>query len=199
MKPFLMIFFLSFTMLQAQSAQVQQAFKESYSLEKQGKYVEAASKLKSVYSNQYEFNVRLGWLLYSAGQYNESVNYYQRAMQNLPMSIEAKLGYTYPASKLEHWDSVLAKYLEVLRIDPNNSYANYHTGLIYYYRKKYTDSERYFVKVQNLYPFDSSNMLMLGWTKYFLGKKSEAKVLFGKVLLASPDNSSALEGLRAAN
>jgi tetratricopeptide (TPR) repeat protein len=183
-----------------QSAQVQRAFKESMSLETQNKYSQAVATLKGVYDqNSYETNLRLGWLTYLAGQQTESLNYYQRAINLLPMSIEAKLGYTYPASKLEQWDSVLSQYLAILRIDPNHSFANYHTGLIYYYRKKYTDAERYFLKVQNLYPFDTSNMLMLGWTKYFLGKKSEAKVLFTKVLLGSPDNSSATQGLQAAN
>jgi hypothetical protein len=36
---------------------------------------------------------------------------------------------------------------------------------------------------------------MSAWTNYFLGNKNEAKALFNKVLLYSPNDKSALEGL----
>jgi hypothetical protein len=38
-------------------------------------------------------------------------------------------------------------------------------------------------------------MLMSGWNYYFLGKYSEAKELFNRVLLYSPSDASAKEGL----
>jgi hypothetical protein len=36
---------------------------------------------------------------------------------------------------------------------------------------------------------------MFAWTNYKLGKYKEAKILFQKLLLLSPDDSSAKEGL----
>jgi Flp pilus assembly protein TadD len=36
---------------------------------------------------------------------------------------------------------------------------------------------------------------MTAWTHYFLGNMSEAKVLFNRVLLLYPTDSSAIEGL----
>jgi hypothetical protein len=39
-------------------------------------------------------------------------------------------------------------------------------------------------------------MLMTGWTRYFLGQKDEAKVLFDRVLRYTPQDASALEGLQ---
>jgi hypothetical protein len=36
---------------------------------------------------------------------------------------------------------------------------------------------------------------MFAWTNYMLGKTREAKILFNKVLLISPNDISATEGL----
>jgi hypothetical protein len=50
--------------------------------------------------------------------------------------------------------------------------------------------------VVDLYPFGYDGLLMLGWTSYFLGNYPQAKVLFNKVLLYSPGDASAKEGLQ---
>ncbi|MDD2245680.1 MAG: hypothetical protein PHC39_01200 [Proteiniphilum sp.] len=44
-------------------------------------------------------------------------------------------------------------------------------------------------------PFDYYSTLMTAWTKYFLGKKSDAKRLFNTVLIISPADQSAKDGL----
>jgi tetratricopeptide (TPR) repeat protein len=76
-----------------------------------------------------------------------------------------------------------------------NATASYNLGLIYYYRKDYVNAKKYFDVSLNLSPFGYNNMLMSAWTNYFLGNKNEATVLFNKVLLYSPNDKSALEGL----
>lgn len=192
----LAIFVLTSLVTQAQSKAMLAAFKESYQLEVRWEYEKAIELLEGVYDQKsYECNLRLGWLYYSARQYEESSKYYQKAIDARPMSIEARLGFVLPEAALSKWDSVLEKYEEILKMDPNNSVVNYRVGSIYYGRKSYKKAEEHFEKVINLYPFDYNSLLMQGWTKYFLGKTTEAKVLFNKVLLYSPDDKSALEGL----
>ena len=51
-------------------------------------------------------------------------------------------------------------------------------------------------KVVDLYPLGYDNLLMLGWTFYFLENYNEAKVLFSKVILYSLKDASANEGLQ---
>lgn len=198
-KWWLLSFMILFAVLAGKAqtpAEMQAAFKESYALEAEGKFTEAVRTLQTVArENGYEVNLRLGWLNYRAGNYTDALEYYQKCIQMRPLSLEARFGYVLPAGELGHWDQVLAKYKEVLGIDVYNTKANYYAGLIYYNRADYATAEKYFQKVVNLYPFDYDSLLMLAWTKYFLGKSSEAKVLFNKVLLYSPGDESAAEGL----
>lgn len=196
----LMLVLISLAMGKSLTAQdfkkVQEAFVASYSYENSKSYSKAIQALKQVYDAQsYEINIRLGWLYYNAGNYPESVNYYLKAIQLKPYSVEARFGYALPASALGNWNQVLDKYVEILKIDPNNYTANYRAGLIYYNRKEYSAAYRYFEKIANMFPFDYDATHMYAWTNFRLGKLREAKVLFQKTLLIKPGDSSATEGL----
>ena len=191
------IFLLFAIVLEAQDyTKLSSAFSDSYTKEKAGKYQEAVNSLKAVYdAGTYEINLRLGWLTYLQGQFTESLAYYNKATDLMPYAIEPRLGLVLPASSLGNWDMVIAQYNKILDIDPNNTIALYRLGLITYDKKDYKKAFTYFEKVVNLYPFDYQSLLMLGWSNYKLGKNREAKILFNKALLYSPDDASAKEGL----
>ncbi len=193
-----LILFLSFTQLFAQSSsEIIQAFKTSYALEKSGSYKKAADELKKVYSNEsYEINLRLGWLEYNAGLFDESASHYQKALNLKPFSEEAKFGLIYPKYAQGKWEEVISLYKKILKINPANTTANYRLGLIYFGKKDYTTAVNYFEKVVNLYPFGYDGLLMLAWSDYYLEKTKQAKVLFEKVLMNSPADKSAAEGLK---
>ena len=180
----------------AQDNSLSDVFTQSYYSEKQANYTLAISAMRKVYDPQsYEINLRLGWLNYEAGLYKESLNYYQAAVTLMPYSIEAKLGLVYPAAALGNMTQVMDTYKKILEIDPQNTTANYRMGYIFYDKKDFQSAFPYFEKVVNLYPFSYDGLLMFAWTNYQLGKTREAKVLFNKVLLLSPGDVSALEGL----
>jgi tetratricopeptide (TPR) repeat protein len=86
-------------------------------------------------------------------------------------------------------------YKKILSLDKGNSKVNYALGNIYYYRQDFVQAEKYFDIVQTMYPFDYYSTLMSAWTKYFLGKKTDAKRLFNTVLIISPTDQSAKDGL----
>lgn len=192
----ILLLFCITTGLRAQSPELIQAFTQSYSQEAAGDYSAAIQTLKKQYDDQgYEVNLRLGYLHYMAGLFSEATAYYQKAISILPMSIEARLGFVLPASALGNWTQVENQYKKILEIDPNHSTTNYRLGLIYYGKKEYQTAYRYFEKVVNQYPFGYDALLMYAWSNFQLGKYREAKVLFNKVLLYSPGDVSALEGL----
>ena len=181
----------------AQSFEKQRtAFRTSYALEKSGDYNGAVNTLKSVYDDSsYEINLRLGWLSFKSGDFKQSETYYRKAISLRPYGIEARLGLVYPLSSMGNWTQATAVFEEILAIDANNAIANYRYGVMAYGREDYSKADKLFSKVVNIYPFDYDSLLMLAWTKYKLGNFLEAKALFQKVLLYSPDDASALEGL----
>ncbi len=179
-----------------QSSALQTAFKSSYTKEAESDFTGAIKDLKAVYSEtSYELNLRLGWLHYSAGLFTESMAYYKKAIDLMPASVEAKFGYVYPAAAVGNWDQVKTQYENILRIDAKNSQAHYRLGLIFYGREEFDKALQHFQVGFNLYPFDYDFNLMMAWTSLKMGKMREAKVLFNKVLLLSPDDESAIEGL----
>lgn len=179
----------------AQDAQ-QTAFELSYSQEKVGNYTAAAQTIGGIYNTKsYEHNLRLGYLKYLAGANTEALMYYQRAINIMPYAVEPRLGYVYPAAAMGKWDDVVLQYQSILKVDAKNSSVNYKLGVIYYNRKKYMEAYNLFEKVVNLYPFDYDGLLMFAWTNFRIGKLPQAKALFKKVLLLSPNDKSAVEGL----
>jgi tetratricopeptide (TPR) repeat protein len=172
------------------------AFAESYKAELSSNYTVAVSEIRSVYlADNYPMNVRLGWLLLLAKQYTESVNYYDKAIILKPYGIEARFGMIKSLNALESWDKVKEQYEAILKIDDQNTTALYWLGVLLYNRKDYDIASRNFEKIVNLYPMDYGSVIMLAWTKYYLGKKEDAKILFNHALLLSPNDTSAMSGL----
>jgi tetratricopeptide (TPR) repeat protein len=176
---------------------IQEACSKSYVSEKDGNYTKAINDLKVVYNaGDYTMNIRLGWLYYLAKQYTESIRYYERSISLKPYAIEARFGCVKPLSAIESWEKVKAQYIQILRIDPQNTVANYWLGVIYYNRRDYLSATKLFEKVVNLYPLDYDSVIMLAWTKLRLGQSTEATVLFNQALIIRPNDASALAGMK---
>ena len=181
---------------QTNQAALEAAFSKSYVFEKNSDFSASMDALKKVYDeSSYEMNLRLGWLNYNAGLFDESVIFYSRAQKLKPYSEEARFGLILPLAALGKWNDVIKTYDEILTVSPNNTVALYRLGLVYYGRKDYNKANTLFKKVVDLYPFGYDGLLMLGWTSYFLGNSNQAKVLFNKVNLYNPGDKSANEGL----
>ncbi|MEI8048065.1 MAG: tetratricopeptide repeat protein [Bacteroidota bacterium] len=178
-------------------AALQTAFVKSYEYEQAGNYTSAIKELKAVYkADSYVINTRLGWLCYLAKQYTESISYYDKSIALKPYAIEARFGCVKPLSALESWEKVKTQYVEILKIDPQNTIANYWLGVIYYNRKDYANAVKLFEKSVNLYPLDYDSVIMLAWSKLNSGKPADASILFNQALILRPNDSSALSGLK---
>lgn len=182
--------------INAQNQALRDAFSKSYSFENEGKHEEAIKVLLPLYSaNSYEINLRLGWLNYTNGSHNQSISYYKKAIKLMPVATEPLWGIIYPYTAQEKWYDVEQTYKSILKLDPKNGLVHYRLGMIYYYRTNHQEAKKYFDVALNQSPFEYNYMLISAWNNYFLGRYSEAKVLFNKVLLNSPNDKSALEGI----
>lgn len=187
-------FCLVFTSRAQQNADL--AFSKSYVFEYNSEYSKAIAVLTELNSESYQVNLRLGWLYYLNKDYVKSETHYRKAVNSEPSSVEARFGLVLPMSALGNWNNVLAVYLEVLKLDPNNSIANYRTASIFYTRKDYVNATAYIVKVIRLYPFDYDSNLLYGQILQAQNKIAEAKKHFEKALQYNPQSKEAAEGLK---
>lgn len=192
---FALFFVATFGSISAQE-NINDAFKDSYTSETNGKYSQAINQIKKFYkADSYEINIRLAWLSYEAGQYTESASYYSKCIALKPLSVEALLGLTYPTSAMGNWDQVMDAYKKVLKIDKYNYSANLRLGQIYLNRKEYNKADEHFQLLLNMYPFTYDVVLNTAWNNFYMGKFREAKVLFEKVMRLNPGDESAQSGL----
>jgi tetratricopeptide (TPR) repeat protein len=173
------------------------AFNKSLSFEAKSDYENAMKELLNIYNDNkdnYLINLRLGWLYYNMGLYNESMIYYEKATNLQPNSIEAKVGLTLPLSKLEKWEEIKKIYEQILKLDPQNYTANLRLGQYYLLRGNYSEANKYLSVSYKNYPSDYESNLSYGWTQYYIGNKKKAKELFFNTLMLSPNDSLATLG-----
>jgi tetratricopeptide (TPR) repeat protein len=198
LKKLTVTFFVACSLLTMQAENNAQAlFSKSYVSEQAGNYAAAINDLKTLSTaDNYALNIRLGWLYYLSKQYTESIKYYESAIAIKPYAIEARFGCIKPLSAIESWEKVKANYIQILKIDPQNSTANYWLGVMYYNKKDYATASKLFERNVNLYPLDYNSVIMLGWSKLNTGKAADARVLFNQALIIRPYDASALSGLK---
>ena len=167
------------------------AFAKSYSFEYETQYAKAITALTELHVESYQINLRLGWLYYLSKDYIKSEQYYRKAVASEPASIEARFGLVLPLSTLGNWNNVLSVYLEITKLDANNSIANYRLASIYYTRKDYANATQYVSKVLKLYPFDYDSNLLTGKILMAQAKNAEAKKYFTKALEYNPQSEEA--------
>ena len=170
------------------------AFLKSYEHESVSQYNNAINELLGVYDkDSYSLNLRLGWLYYLNKNYISSKAYYKKAIEAEPRSIEARIGLAYPIIAMQKWNDAVAVYLEVLKIEPYNFFANYQLGNIYYYYLK--DNEKalkHMQRVTKVYPFDYSANYQLALINISLGNIMEARKAIKLALEYNPSSKAAL-------
>lgn len=172
------------------------AFAASYVAEARANYDDAITPLRAVYTSTYEQNLRLGWLFFLAKGYPSATVYYQKAVALRPSALEPRFGLIKPLNALGQVEKMLGVYEDILKIDPQNTQANYWAGVIHLNNKAYDRAARSFERVVNLYPFDYDSTISLAWTYLNQGKKAEARALYAKVLLIRPGDAAATAGLK---
>ncbi|MGZ3863287.1 MAG: tetratricopeptide repeat protein [Bacteroidia bacterium] len=177
----------------AQTDNAVSAFSKSYDSEKKLDYEGAIEAIKSL--STYESNMRLGYLYGKIGFNRTSISYYENAAMQNSNSAEARTAITYPANTLGNTDKIIEQYNKILSNEPYNITANYNLGTIYYYKNDFKQALTYFDKTLIAYPFNYDALLMAAWCNTKLEKNAEAEVLFNKVLLYSPLDKSAWEGM----
>lgn len=196
MKGITILFAILFSFNSLFSQTTEAAFSKSYSFEYETQYAKAISALTDLHLESYQINLRIGWLYYLSKDYTKSEQFYKKAIALEPLSIEARFGLVLPLSMVGNWNSVLSTYLDIVKLDPNNSTANYRISSIYFARKDYANAKIYVSKLLKFYPFDYDSNLLLGKILLAEGKNAEAKKHFTKALEYNPQSEEAKTALK---
>ncbi len=179
--------------------EINAAYHKSFLYEKNGDYTNAIRAIMPVYKNYpkgYTVNLRLGWLYYLLGNYSNSKMHYKKAMEIIPTSVEAMLGYSLPLMAQQRWSDVAQLMYKLLKIDYYNFYGNLRLSVALRNLGKFKEAEQIDRKMLALYPSNVSFLLELGISLYYQGKKTYAKSIFKDVITLDPENNTAKEFLK---
>lgn len=193
---------LSAAMLGGAAQANPEAWRRSYALEARGDARGALAALDGLSPSDrgaYLAQLRRAWLLYSAGQFDESVAAYRAAAQGSPRAVEPRVGELLPLLALRRWREAEQRAQEVLRLDADNYLATRRLALALYNLGRFDRAQEAYERVLAQYPGDLEMLTGVGWCELQRGHRPAAATAFRAVLAVSPDDAGAAAGLTAAN
>lgn len=170
------------------------AWTSSYTLEAGKKYADALSALNAISDSDTDAQLlllRKGWLSYLQGEYNESVNYYQQALQQNPKSIDAALGATLPLLAQQRWQEAAVHAKDVLATSPSQYTAYLRLIVAEEGARDWSAMKKHAEELTAYYPTDTSAFVYLARANAWLGDKEAAKTAYNAVLSRLPKHYEA--------
>ncbi len=177
---------------------VQQAYYDSYAYEKTQSYAEAIRSMRVVYERYpkaYTPNLRLGWLFYLNKNYVNALSHYKNAVDIVPSSVEAKLGWILVLKAQEKYADAKRLIYDVLKSDPYNYYSNMYLVDVLNANKEYEQSLKVISKMLQYYPTDVYFLSRLAYIYTQEGKHDLATGVYLDILILDPSNPDAISYL----
>ncbi len=193
LKPFTAAILLIFPSFSLSYREILKSYQKSYFYERIGDYKDAIRVLMPVYQSYplgYTVNLRLGWLYYLWGKYENSIFHYRRAVSVLPTSAEAKLGLSLPLMAQERWKDVEVLMYQIIATDYYNYYANLRLCTALDKQGKYYLEMVIAKKMLTLYPTSVPFLVALGRAYYNLKDYKSALETFKNALVLDPENNT---------
>ena len=186
--------------LVSQAAESEDAryYRESYVREHAGDFataIEVMERASKASRASYFHQLRLGWLLYLAGEHADSISAYERAVALEPAAVEPYLGLLLPQIAKRAWSAAEQTARTALTRDPGSYLARSRLAWVLFSQGRHAEAEVEYRTVLQLHPADLEMRSGLGWSLLEQGKHQEAAKELERVLAVSPDNSSARTGL----
>ncbi len=167
-------------------------WKRSHDMEAKGDYEGAAAIIKPWAASDDEYAIlRYAYLKYMQGEYNESIEYYEKAIELNPKSLSAKLGITLPQIAQGRWRQVKIYTRQVLVRSDWNYTAHLRLMMAEEGTKKWHTLDKHAGKLVEIYPGDSAAYVYLARANAWQGDEPVAKAAYKEVLHRSPDHLEA--------
>jgi tetratricopeptide (TPR) repeat protein len=180
------------------SAQSESLFATSYKLESEKRYDAAAREIAALADSGNEFaRLRLGWLAYLGGRYNESITHYNRVLQVNPGSIDGRLGVMLPLLAQQRWPDAAAQARAVLQLSPWDYTAHVRLMVAEEALKQWAVLENHARDVSQAFASDATSLIYLARARAWQRNVTGARQAYAKVLERAPANEEARSYLKA--
>lgn len=178
-------------------AQNQAAFSTSYTLEYEQQFERAAQVIKGLADSGNEFaKLRVGWLKYLAGRYNESIDHYNAVLQTNPRSIDGRLGLTLPLLAQKRWAEAAMQAKQVIAQSPWDYYAHARLMACEEGLKQWSVLEQHAAEATSIWASDANAFVYLARARVAQGNMAGARQAYGQVLERLPQHAEALAFLK---
>lgn len=166
---------------------------KSYRLEAAGKYAEAAAALDSANSSgDADFALmRRGWLAYLHGRHNEAIDFYGRAINKNPKSLEARLGITLPLLAQRRWKEAALYARQVIAESSWDYTAHLRLMVAEEGLRDWKTLAEHAERVSERYPADATALVYLARAQAWMGNTKAAREDYARVLSRIPGHSEA--------
>jgi tetratricopeptide (TPR) repeat protein len=170
---------------------------DSYKLETEQRYMEAEQVLlpESQGEDPEMVQLRLGWLRYLQGRYNEAIQTYRQAIQMNPESIDARLGVALPLLAQLRFREAEAQARTVLNIAPWNYTAHERLMAAEAGQLQWQALLNHTSILHQRYPSDTGTLAYMALAHANLGQVGLAKSAYFRVLNRIPEHQIALNYL----
>ena len=180
--------------LHGQEPDIKAAYHASYEYERAEDYqdgIRALAPVYEAYPNGYTVNLRMGWLFYFNGNYNNAVAHYEVARSAAPFALEPKLGQLLPLLAQGRWSDAERVAYEVVSVDHYNYYGNVRLVLALRMQQKFESAYQIALKMAGAYPTDLTFLTELALLNEARGNEEEALRLFTDLQILDPENEAA--------
>lgn len=168
-------------------------WQKSYRLEAAGKYAEASAALDSTDGSvDADFTLmRRGWLSYLQKRYNESVDFYGRAISKNPKSLEARNGITLPLLAQQRWREAASHARQVIAESAWDYIAHQRLMVAEEGQRDWKTLAEHAARVAERYPADATALVYLARAHAWREETNAAKRAYGRVLIRVPGHIEA--------
>ena len=176
----------------AADPQVAEAFASSYKLEARKHYAEAAKPMEALANKGNDFaQLRVAWLAYLQGKYDESERIYAAVIERKPSALEPRLGRMLPLMAAKRWDDAIAEGQAALTQSAWDYTAHVRVLACEEALGQWPVVETHAANLAAAFPSDATALVYLARAKAQKGDKAAAKEAYDQVLERAPTNAEA--------
>jgi tetratricopeptide (TPR) repeat protein len=169
---------------------------DSYKLESQKQYAQAAQVLAPLAQTQELAQLRVAYLSYLQGKYDESIAGYTKALQMNAFSLDAPLGMTLPLLAQGRYEEAAVQARSVLAKCTWNYTAHVRLLACEEGLRNWSAMVTHARMLVLRYPSDATLWVYLGRAEARLGSKDQAVMAYQRVLQLYPAHNEALAFLQ---